>query len=299
MFDYENLSPDYKCGYVALIGKPNVGKSTLMNAMLGQKLSIVTPKAQTTRHRVLGIYSDEGAQIVFLDTPGIIKPRYRLHELMMHAVEGAVADADLVVFMVDAKEEGVASHALSHLHDKPSLLVLNKMDLVTQTQAIPLVESYTQSHSFESVIPMSALNGQNLDILKHEIISRLPTCPPFYPPDQVSEHPERFFVAEIVREKIFELFDKEVPYSSQVNIVAYEEREGRADYIDAEIVVERNSQKGIIIGKQGAALKQIGMKARTDIEALIGKKVFLQLHVKVRDDWRNKEGFLNSFGYKL
>ena len=291
-------APDHRSGYVALIGKPNVGKSTLMNALVGQKLSIVSAKPQTTRHRVLGILSGDDYQVIFLDTPGIIKPRYRLQESMMHSVDEAIGEADLLLFMVDAAEAGLARFVLERAADRPALLVLNKMDLIRQEDALPLVEQYVQARQFDEVIPISARTGHNLDVLREAIVRRLPPGPAFYPKDMISEHPERFFVAEIIREKIFEQFHQEIPYSTQVNIIQYEERPEGKDFIDAEIVVERPTQKGILIGKKGQALKNVGSAARTDIEAFLGKPVFLQLFVKVREDWRNRDTFLRSFGYR-
>ncbi len=290
--------PPHRSGYVALIGKPNVGKSTLLNALLGRKLSIVTAKPQTTRHRILGIRSGDDHQIIFLDTPGIIEPRYKLQEAMMHNVAGAIADADLLLFMADATQDHPDTFSLEHIGDRPALLVLNKMDLIRKENALPLVQAYVEKRAFEDVIPVSALKASNLEVLLEAILDRLPPGPPFYPKEMISEHPERFFVSEIIREKIFEHYRQEVPYSTQVNIVQYEERAGRKDFIDAEIVVERASQKGILIGKKGAALKRIGTRARTDIEAFLGRGVYLQLHVKVRDDWRNTDTFLSSFGYR-
>jgi len=283
---------------VALIGKPNVGKSTLMNALVGRKLSIVTAKPQTTRHRILGILSEDDYQVIFLDTPGIVNPRYRLQEAMMHSVTDAINDADLLLFMADATQDRPDTISLDHIGNRPALLVINKMDLINREVALPLVKAYTELRAFEGIIPISALKAQNLDLLRKAIIERLPEGPPFYPKDMISEHPERFFVAEIVREKIFEQFRQEVPYSTQVNIVSYEERPDKKDFINAEIVVERDSQKGILIGKGGSALKRIGTAARTDIEAFLDKPVFLQLHVKVRDSWRNKDTFLRSYGYR-
>lgn len=296
--DLTSIPADHRSGYVALIGKPNVGKSTLLNALLGRKLSIVTRKPQTTRHRVLGILSDDAYQAILLDTPGIIKPRYKLQEAMMHFVDGAIADADVLVFMADATYDRPDTFSLTHLKDRPALLILNKMDAIPKAQALPLVEAYMEAHNFEEVIPISALKETNLDLLLDSILKRLPLGPPFYPKDMVSEHPERFFIAEIIREKIFEQFREEVPYSTQVNIVSYEERPDGKDLIHGDIVVERASQKGIVIGKGGQALKRIGTAARKDIETFLDKGVFLQLHVKVRDDWRNKETFLRSFGYR-
>ena len=276
-----------------------------MNALVGRKLSIVTAKPSTTRHRVLGILSGEGGeeqppyQVVFLDTPGIVRPQYRLHEAMMHAVDFAVADADVLLFMVDASHAGVPDKALARIADRPALLLLNKIDLIPQEKALPLVEKFTALRAFDAVIPVSAKTKFNLDTVLAQILQRLPPGPPYYPKDQLSEHPERFFVSEIIREKIFELYREEIPYSTQVNVVAFEERPGEKDFIDAEIVVERDTQKGILIGKGGSGLKRLGQLARRDIEAFLDTEVYLQLHVKARADWRNREGFLRSFGYNV
>ena len=301
MIDLRSVPEGYRSGYVALVGKPNVGKSTLMNALVGRKLSIVTAKPQTTRHRILGILSSEAHQIIFLDTPGIIEPRYKLQSAMMHSVQDAVAEADVVVFMADATLDRPDTFSLERVSaagaGRPMLLVVNKMDKIADEQALPLVQSYVDLRAFDAVVPLSARTGYNLDALLGEVDQRLPQGPPFYPPDVVSEHPERFFVAEIIREKIFQQYHEEIPYSTQVNIVVYEERDGRKDFIDAEIVVERDTQKGILIGKGGQALKRVGTAARADIEAFLGKPVFLQLHVKVRPGWRNRDTFLRSFGY--
>ncbi|MDX1548436.1 MAG: GTPase Era, partial [Rhodothermales bacterium] len=249
-------------------------------------------------HRILGIYSDDDSQIVFLDTPGIIQPRYRLQETMMDQVQGAVADADLLVFLAEATRDTPDTFSLDQIGATPAILAINKMDLIPQEQALPLVEKYTALRAFEEIVPVSALKGFNLDVLMAEIKRRLPLGPPFYPKDMVSEHPERFFVAEIIREKIFERYRQEIPYAVAVNIVQYEEREDEKDLIDAEIVVERETQKGILIGKGGQALKRVGMEARKDIEAFLGRPVFLKLFVKVRSDWRNSDTFLRSYGYR-
>ncbi|MDQ7040016.1 MAG: GTPase Era [Rhodothermus sp.] len=298
LIDPAQLPPEHRSGYVAIVGKPNVGKSTLMNALLGHKLSIVTPKPQTTRHRVLGILSGDTYQIVFLDTPGVLKKaRYKLHAHMLRTVDRAIADADLVLFMADATQPTPDTISLSHLNHRPAILAINKMDLVQQAQVLPLVDAYIQQYPFEAVVPISALTGYNLDVLLKELIHRLPPGPPFYPKDQLSEHPERFFVAEIIREKIFEQFREEIPYAAQVNIVDYKERPEGKDFIDAEIVVERPSQKAILIGKGGRALKRLGTVARQEIEAFLGRPVYLQLHVKVREDWRNRDRLLRSYGY--
>ena len=297
-------SDDHKSGYVALIGAPNVGKSTLLNRLLGTKLSIVTPKPSTTRHRTLGIRSTDDTQIIFVDTPGVVRPRYRLHHHMMRHVDRAVDDADVIVFMADASASSPTHDARSALERleggrAPVFLVLNKIDLIDQKEALPLVERYAtlSPRPFSEIIPLSAQKGQGVDTLTEEIEKRLPLGPPYYPKDQLSEHPERFFIAEIVREAVFNQFHAEVPYSTQVNVVLYEERPDEKDFIDCEIVVERDSQKGILIGKKGAALKKLGAAARREIERFLDKEVYLQLHVKARADWRNREGFLRSYGY--
>lgn len=297
MFDEEAIPEDHRSGYIALVGKPNVGKSTLMNQLVGRKLSIVTRKPQTTRHRVLGILSGDTYQAIFLDTPGIIDPRYGLQEAMMHATRRAIHEADLIIFMADATLDRPDELSLKEVGDRPALLIINKMDLIDRDDVLPLVESYTELRAFDEVFPISAKTGENVDVLREEIIGRLPFGPPLYPKDMISEHPERFFVAEIIREKIFQQYRQEIPYSTQVNIVAFEERERGKDFIDAEIVVERASQKGILIGKGGRALKEVGKAARGDIEPFLDRPVYLQLHVKVREDWRDRNMFLRSYGY--
>lgn len=300
--DLHAIPPDHRSGYVAIIGAPNVGKSTLMNHILGRKLSIVTARPSTTRNRVLGIRSDQGSQIIFLDTPGVVRPRYRLHELMMQDVDRSVADADILLFMADATEPAPTHDARGALvrierSATPALLVLNKMDLILPEKALPLVNQYADLRAFEEVIPVSAKTGKGVDVLMGQIEQRLPVGPPYYPKDQLSEHPERFFIAEIVREAIFNRFRDEVPYSTQVNVVTYEEREIGKDFIDCEVVVERDAQKGILIGKGGKALKHLGAAARKGIEEFLGKPIYLQLHIKTRADWRNKEAYLRSHGF--
>lgn len=295
---FDDIPENHRSGYVSLIGKPNVGKSTLMNALLGQKLSIVTRKPQTTRHRVVGIHSGPEHQIIFQDTPGVIEPRYGLHNAMMDQVKTAIRDADLLLFLAEATAEVPDTLSLKQISDRPALLVLTKMDLIPQEQALPLVEAYTDLRAFEEVIPTSALNGFNLDVLMDTVRERLPEGPPFYPKDQISEHPQRFFVAELIREQILQRFHEEVPYSVQVNVVDYKERPTSKDFIDAEIVVTRKSHKGILIGKGGQALKALGKAARHTIESFLGTSVYLQLHVKVRKDWRDREQFIRSYGYR-
>jgi GTP-binding protein Era len=296
----KDLPPDHRSGYVALIGKPNVGKSTLMNALVGQKLSIVTKKPQTTRQRVLGIHSGEDHQAIFLDTPGIIDPRYALQQSMMKSVSSAVSEADLLLFLADATRGDPDEMSLRHVpEDKSALLVLTKMDRLPQEQALPLVDEYLGLRAFAEIVPTSGLKGTGVDALLEQITQHLPEGPPFYPKDQVSEHPERFFAAEIVREKVFQQFREEIPYSVQVNVTAFERRESRETLIDAEIVVNKSTQKGILIGAGGQAVKEVGAAAREDIERLLdGEDVYLQLHVKVREDWRETPAALRSYGYR-
>jgi GTP-binding protein Era len=289
----------FRSGYVAVVGRPNVGKSTLMNALVGQKLSIVTQKAQTTRHRILGILSTDDYQVIFLDTPGVIDPHYGLQDLMMQTVRRAMLDADVVLHMVDGtKASGANLDMLPDPEGRPAILVINKMDIASKDKALALVAEATSRRSYEAVLPISAKTGLQLDKLLAEIVNLLPAGPAYYPPEMISEHPERFFVAEMVREKIFELFREEVPYSVQVNVVEFKEREGEKDLIDAEIVVERESQKAIIIGKGGRALKRVGIRARKEIEEFLDRPVYLRLFVKVRSGWRDKESYLKEYGYE-
>ena len=298
----EPQDPDFKghrSGYVALIGKPNAGKSTLMNALIGSKLSIVTAKPQTTRQRILGIANEPEFQIIFLDIPGVIEPRYGLQQAMMKSVRHAVQDADLMLFIADATKESPDELSLAEIQGRPAILVLNKMDLIDTSSALPLVQRYVDLRAFEEVVPVSAKKGTNLEVLMEAVVSRLPVGPPFYPKDVLSEQPERFFVAEIVREKIFVKFGKEIPYSTQVNVVAFDEKnEYGKDVIDAEIIVERESQKPIILGKGGKAIKSLGISSRKAIESFLGRPVHLRLFVKVRKGWRDSTTHLRSYGYE-
>jgi GTPase len=279
------------------VGRPNAGKSTLLNALVGRKLSIVTPKPQTTRHRVLGLLSEDDYQIVLLDTPGLLQPRYGLQQRMMQTVRESTAEADLVLLPTHPTPPPDES-PLAALEGQRAILVLNKVDLLPQDQVLPLAERYAAAYPFEEIVPVSALKRFNLDRLLSLIVAKLPEGPPYYPKDQLSEHPEKFFVAELIREQVFRMLREEVPYATQVNIVQYEEREPpEKDLIDAEIVVERATQKGILIGAGGSTLKRIGTAARREIEDFLERPVFLRLFVKVRDDWRNNETFLNQYGY--
>lgn len=301
---HTDIDPKFRCGYTAIVGEPNVGKSTLMNQLVGQKISIVTAKPQTTRHKILGIYSTESAQMIFLDTPGMLMPKYLLHEHMMNAATSAIREADIAVLMIDCSkpdvkkeaDHDVAFNALKKAN-KPVYLVLNKTDLVKKQEIAELIVLYSGKYEFKEIFPISAMKGEGTKELLASLVAELPIHPPLYPLDIVSEHPERFFVSEIIREKIFEQFREEIPYSTSVDIVQFKEQKGRKDLIEAEIYVERDSQKGILIGKQGKALKEIGELARKDIESFLGRPVFLQLHVKVREKWREDKNWLQRLGY--
>ncbi len=290
----------FKSGYVAIIGLPNAGKSTLLNALLNIKLSIISSKPQTTRRRVLGILNKPEYQVVFIDTPGILKPKYKLHTRMMEQVHTALEDADLLVLIVDVTDR---KHPVEidlkamNPKNKPVILLLNKVDLIHKQDLLPLIDVYKEFYPFEEIIPISALEQDGVDKVEAEIVKRLPEHPPFYPVDVLSDQPERFFVAEIIREKIFERFFQEVPYSTEVVVEEFKERPSGKDYIYAIIYVERPSQKGIIIGKKGEALKKIGEAARQEIEAFLGRKVFLELRVKVNENWRFDERKLKRLGY--
>lgn len=295
----------FHAGYVTIIGDPNVGKSTLMNAVIGQKISIVTNKPQTTRHKILGILSTEKCQAIFLDTPGLLLPKYELHKAMMGAVRSAIAEADIVLLMIDCTDPRMAreiDHAtifeMLKKSKKPAYLVINKIDRVDKREILPVITFYSEKFSFEEIFPISALNDFGVKDLVSSIAESLPLHPPYYPLDIVSEHPERFFVSEIVREKIFEMFREEIPYSTTVDIIDFKEEEGKKDVISAEIYVERDSQKGILIGSGGKALKQVGELARKDIELFLGRPVFLQIHVKVREKWRDDPLWVKRLGYK-
>lgn len=293
----------FKTGYVALIGEPNAGKSTLLNALLGQKISIVTDKPQTTRQRVLGILTLPDAQLIFLDTPGVLEPKYLLQETMMRTARRVLDDADVILVLTDAEMEPALSKSLLEVIDplrgrKPILLAINKVDVFHRDRVLPLIAEMSRTGIFEEIIPISALRGENLDRLLETLKARLPEHPALYPHDLVSEQPERFFVAEIIREKIFEMFHDEVPYSTAVEIREYKERDEGKTYISADIIVERDSQKGILIGKRGAALKGVGQRARKEIEEFTGRQVFLDLFVKVGEKWRKSASWLRRLGYE-
>lgn len=293
-----DISSSYKAGFVSIVGKPNAGKSTLLNALLGQKLCITTPKAQTTRHRILGIDSTETYQIIYSDTPGVIIPKYKLHEKMMSFVGNALEDADVIIVLIAADEQ-FPEDAFREIIQKqtvPKILAINKTDIVSPEVVAQKREEWSSLFQFEAVEEISALKKMNLDTLKAKLIDLLPESPPFYDPEEVTDRPERFFVAELIREQLFLQLEDEIPYSTEVNITQFKDK-GEIVSIYAEIYVERQSQKGIVIGKQGSKLKLIGSRARVNIEKLLEKKVFLELFVKVRDDWKNNPGNLKHFGY--
>jgi len=289
----------HKSGFVNILGKPNVGKSTLMNAFLGEKLSIITPKAQTTRHRILGIANGDDYQIVFSDTPGILKPNYKLQEQMMHYVWSALDDADLFIVMAEINDTPENNEVLERVRGKgmPVLLLINKIDLSKQDEVMLAISKWEKAFPEWMVLPISALVGFNIDKVFEKILELLPESPPFYSKDDITDKPVRFFISEIVREKILMNFQQEIPYSVEVEVESYKE-EGKLVRIRCNIHVARNSQKGILIGHQGKALKKIGTEARKDIETFIEKKVFLELYVKVSKNWREDEMQLKRFGYR-
>lgn len=293
-----------KTGYVAILGLPNVGKSTLLNSLLGQKISIINEKPQTTRKRILGILSEENYQIIFLDTPGILKPSYLLQEKMMEDVHRSVKDADIFLLMIDAPDDPDGKKLLSLPEvktivesDIPKILVLNKIDLVKQEAAAVMISGFEGRGIFKSVIPAAANVNYNVQKVLVELVDLLPEGPKYFPDDIVAEENVRFFVSEIIREKVLELYREEIPYSVEILINDFKEREANKDYVEAEIVVEKESQKGIIIGKQGTAIKKLGEISRKAIEEFLQKEVYLDLRVKVRKNWRSDEKMLRTFGY--
>ena len=289
----------HKSGFVNIIGNPNVGKSTLMNALIGQNLSIITNKAQTTRHRIKGILSDENYQIVFSDTPGIIKPAYKLQESMMQYVKSAFEDADVILYVVEIGEKDLKDIEIFEKIKKlkiPLIILLNKIDLVTQEKVLIEIENWKNKFSDAVILPISALNGFNINEIINSIVELLPFSPPYYSKDEVTDKSERFFVEEIIREKILKHYKKEVPYSVEISVEEFIE-EDEIVRIRAIIYVLRESQKAILIGHKGLGLKRIGSESRKDIEKMINKKVFLTTPIKVKKDWRNNSSQLKKFGY--
>jgi len=290
---------EHKAAFVNIIGNPNVGKSTLMNQFVGEKLSIITSKSQTTRHNIKGIVNGDGFQLVFSDTPGVIKPHYKLQEAMLKFSETALTDADIIVYVTDIYEKTDKNQEFLEKVKKtnvPVLLVLNKIDLSSQEDIVKHVNKWEKALPKAEIFPTSALENFNIKNLFNRILELTPVCPPYFPKDQLTDKTERFFVSEIIREKILVRYKKEIPYSVEVEVEEFKE-DGKIIRIRSIIYVERKSQKGIIIGHKGNAIKHMGIDARKDIEKFFEKKVYLELYVKVADDWRSKSSLLSKFGY--
>lgn len=296
----------HKSGFVNIIGRPNVGKSTLMNALVGERMSIITNKPQTTRHRIIGILSGEDHQIVFSDTPGIVRdPSYKMHQMMNSFVNTTFEDADLMLFVTEKDEQYQADDPTIQKLQKvevPLFLIINKTDLAKPEEIIQLIQFWNKLIPFTETIPISALNKHNTETLFKLILDQLPEGPEYYPKDQLTDRPERFFVSEIIREKILLIYQQEIPYSCEVAVESFKETTTKSGEplvrISALIFVARKTQKPIIIGKGGSAIKKLGSEARKDIEKFLEQKVFLELHVKVKDNWRDDDRLLKSFGYK-
>lgn len=296
------MTKPFKSGFVAIVGRPNVGKSTFMNYVLGQKIAIMSDKAQTTRNKIQGVYTKDDAQIVFLDTPGIHKPKHELGEFMVKSAYSALKEVDAVLFMVNVSEkrgpgDDFIIEKLKGIKT-PIFLVLNKIDLVTPEVLLERVESYKDALDFAGVFPISVLQGNNVNELMGALINALPEGPQYYPADQITDHPEYFVVSELIREKILQLTQEEIPHSVAVTVDKMQKDEFDKVHVYANIIVERKSQKGIIIGKGGRLLKEIGTRARRDIQQLLGNKVYLELWVKVEKDWRKRKSNLQEYGYR-
>lgn len=297
-----NQSEHFKSGFVAVVGRPNVGKSTLINALIGDKIVIVSDKAQTTRNRIICVYTDQEKQIVFMDTPGIHKPKHKLGEFMVTAAVDSLKEVEAVLFLVAANEKrGPGDNFIIQQLEKvkvPVYLCVNKIDTLTKEDLLKVIVSYQDAYPFAGVIPISALEKENLDVLLKELTSTLPEGPQYFPEDMITDQPERLLISDMIREKILLTTRDEVPHSIAVEVEEMKTRDDGTTYIRATIFVERDSQKGIIIGNKGAMLKQLGAQSRLDIQRLLGTKVYLDLWVKVKKDWRNKSGMLSELGYK-
>lgn len=296
------MKKGFKSGFVAIIGRPNVGKSTLLNQVIGQKVAIMSDKPQTTRNKIHGVYTTEEAQIVFLDTPGIHKPQSKLGNYMMQVAEGTLQEVDAILFLVDVSEGlgGGDRFIIERLKQvkTPVILVMNKIDKVHPEELLPIIAQYKDLYDFAEIVPISAMQGSNVNTLLEQAIKYLEEGPMYYPADQVTDHPEQFVCAELIREKILHLTREEIPHSIAVTIEDMRVEENGVVHISAVIFVERDSQKGIIIGKQGGLLKEVGRAARKDIETLLGSKCFLELWVKVKKDWRNQDRVLKDLGFR-
>ncbi|GLO66608.1 MULTISPECIES: GTPase Era [Oceanobacillus] len=296
------METNFKSGFLSIIGRPNVGKSTFMNRVIGQKIAIMSDKAQTTRNKIQGVFTTDDAQMIFIDTPGIHKPKHRLGDFMVQIAEDTLNEVDSILFMINANEGyGRGDQYIIDLLQKvnsPVFLIINKIDLIHPDKLLPLIEKYKSLYDFEEIIPISALEGNNVEHLVDVLKNHLPEGPQYYPEDQVTDHPERFVISELIREKVLHLTKEEVPHSIAVVIENIEKNENEKLLIQATIVTERSSQKGILIGKQGTMLKNIGKQARRDIEALLGSKVYLELWIKVKKDWRNRQNQLHEFGFR-
>lgn len=292
----------FKSGFVAVIGRPNVGKSTLINSLIGQKIAIMSDKPQTTRNKIMCVLTTDNEQVIFLDTPGIHKPLHKLGEYMVKAAEGTLKEVDAILFVVDATEDlgGGERYIMERLQatKKPVILIVNKLDLIDRQSVLPIIEKYTKAYDFAGVVPISAKEKMNLDSLLAELNKYLPEGPQYYPADTVTDQPERLIAAEMIREKVLHLTRDEIPHAIAVDIEEMKSRANDKVYIRATIYVERESQKGIVIGKRGALLKEIGALARKDIETMLGSKTYLDLWVKVKKDWRDRSNVLRELGFR-
>ncbi|MFD2046097.1 GTPase Era [Ornithinibacillus salinisoli] len=296
------MENNFKSGFITIIGRPNVGKSTFLNRVIGQKIAIMSDKPQTTRNKIQGVLTQSDSQFVFIDTPGIHKPKHRLGDFMVGLAENTLNEVDAILFMINADEGyGKGDQYILDLLQKvknPVFLIINKIDLIHPDELFPIIDQYKDKCNFEEIIPISALQGNNVNHLLDILKQHLPEGPQYYPADQVTDHPERFIMSELIREKVLQLTREEIPHSIAVVIENIEKRDSNAVFIQATIVTERKTQKGILIGKQGSMLKNIGKDARKDIEALLGTKVYLELWVKIQKDWRNKQSQLQEFGFR-
>ncbi|MEC1179926.1 GTPase Era [Metasolibacillus meyeri] len=294
----------YKSGFISIIGRPNVGKSTFLNRVVGQKIAIMSDKPQTTRNKVQGVLTQDHSQMIFIDTPGIHKPKHKLGEFMLKVSKNTLREVDVILFMVNAEQKiGKGDEFILELlagNQTPVFLIINKIDQVHPDELITIIESYKDKYPFSEIVPISALQGNNVENLLAKLEEYLPEGPQYYPADQVTDHPERFIISELIREKVLHLTREEIPHSIAVVIdkIKRDEENENMIRVQATIMVERDSQKGIVIGKRGALLKEVGTLARKDIEMLLGSKVYLELWVKVQKDWRNKQTHLRDFGFR-